>query len=272
MKKRRKYSSSHDRTLSSTENPKTLLIKIIHHCFYPPLFSSNIIFLFTIVSIHYSLHPPLFPSIVLHFYFYYRFHPPSFLFTIVSIYHHFYPSTIVAIYRRLRPPSSSFHHCFHPSSFPSFLFIIIFIHHYFYPSFPSVIISHPYPFTIVSIFIIFHPPLFLSIVSIHHPFHPPLFPSIIVSIHHYFYLPSFFPSTTIFIFLIHHHFHHLTPDRTKSNLHPPTILKVRSSPYIIIVCHLSSLSSPSIRHCPPCTVFENVSKEGKNSTLNRRNE
>ena len=196
MKKRRKYSSSHDRTLSRTENPKTLLIKIIHHCFYPPLFSSNIIFLFTIVSI-YSLHPPLFPSIVLHFYFYYRFHPPSFLFTIVSIYHHFYPSTIVAIYRRLRP--------LHSPLFPSI--IIIFIHHYFYPSFPSVIISHPYPFTIVSIFIIFHPPLFLSIVSIHHPFHPPLFPSIIVFIHHYFYLPSFFPSTTIFIFLIHHHFH-----------------------------------------------------------------
>lgn len=260
MKKRRKYSSSHDRTLSSTENPKTLLIKIIHHCFYPPLFSSNIIFLFTIVSIHYSLHPPLFPSIVLHFYFYYRFHPPSFLFTIVSIYHHFYPSTIVAIYRRLRP--------LHSPLFPSI--IIIFIHHYFYPSFPLSFHIHIHSQSFLSIILFIHH--YFHPFSIHHPFHPPLFPSIIVSIHHYFYLPSFFPSTTIFIFLIHHHFHHLTPDRTKSNLHPPTILKVRSSPYIIIVCHLSSQSSPSIRHCPPCTVFENVSREGKNSTLNRRNE
>lgn len=271
MKKRRKYSSSHDRTLSRTENPKTLLIKIIHHCFYPSLFSSNIIFLFTIVSIHYSLHPPLFPSIVLHFYFYYRFHPPSFLFTIVSIYHRFYPSTIVAIYRRLRPPSSSFtivsiHHHFHRSYSSLFLFTIISIHRFHPLSFHIHIHSQSFLSTILFIHHYFHP------FSIHHPFHPPLFPSIIVSIHHYFYLPSFFPSTTIFIFLIHHHFHHLTPDRTKSNLHPATILKVRSSPYIIIVCHLSSLSSPSIRHCPPCTVFENVSREGKNSTLNRKNE
>lgn len=227
----------------------------IHHRFHP-LFSSS-----TIVSIHRSsfLFLLSFPS------------------TIILIHHRFNLSSFLSIHYRCYLSSFAstilfIHHCFHPSSFPSFLFIIIFIHHYFYPSFPSVIISHPYPFTIVSIFIIFHPPLFLSIVSIRHPFHPPLFPSIIVSIHHYFYLPSFFPSTTIFIFLIHHHFHHLTSDRTKSNLHPPTILKVRSSPYIIIVCHLSSLSSPSIRHCPPCTVFENVSREGKNSTLNRRNE
>lgn len=165
MKKRRKYSSSHDRTLSRTENPKTLLIKIIHHCFYPPLFSSNIIFLFTIVSIHYSLHPPLFPSIVLHFYFYYRFHPPSFLFTIVSIYHHFYPSTIVAIYRRLRP--------LHSPLFPSI--IIIFIHHYFYPSFP---------FTILFIHHCFHPSSFLfTIISTYHrSFHPPPFSSFLSTI------------------------------------------------------------------------------------------
>lgn len=200
-----------------------------------------------------------------------------------SFYSPSFPSTILFI-----------HHCFHPSFFIS-IFIIVSIHHHSYsPSFQSIIIfihplsllsivvcvHHPlhsplFPSIIISIVPIhhyFYSPLFLSIVSIHHPFHPPLFPSIIVSIHHYFYLPSFFPSTTIFIFLIHHHFHHLTPDRTKSNLHPATILKVRSSPYIIIVCHLSSLSSPSIRHCPPCTVFENVSREGKNSTLSRRNE
>lgn len=188
MKKRRKYSSSHDRTLSSTENPKTLLIKIIHHCFYPPLFSSNIIFLFTIVSIHYSLHPPLFPSIVLHFYFYYRFHPPSFLFTIVSIYHHFYPSTIVAIYRRLRP--------LHSPLFPSI--IIIFIHHYFYPSFPLSfhihIHSQSFLSTILFIHHYFHPSFPFTILFIHHCFHPSSFLFTIISTYHRSFHPPPFSS------------------------------------------------------------------------------
>lgn len=271
MKKRRKYSSSHDRTLSSTENPKTLLIKIIHHCFYPPLFSSNIIFLFTIVSIHYSLHPPLFPSIVLHFY--YRFHPPSFLFTIVSIYHHFYPSTIVAIYRRLRPPSSSFtivsiHHHFHRSYSSLFLFTIISIHRFHPLSFHIHIHSQSFLFLLFSIHHYFYPSFPFTILFIHHCFHPSSFLFTIISTYHRSFHPPPFSSFLSTIISTHH----LTPDRTKSNLHPPTILKVRSSPYIIIVCHLSSQSSPSIRHCPPCTVFENVSREGKNSTLSRRNE
>lgn len=187
MKKRRKYSSSHDRTLSSTENPKTLLIKIIHHCFYPPLFSSNIIFLFTIVSIHRSsfLFLLSFPS------------------TIILIHHRFNLSSFLSIHYRCYLSSFAstilfIHHCFHPSSFPSFLFIIIFIHHYFYPSFPLSfhihIHSQSFLSTILFIHHYFHPSFPFTILFIHHCFHPSSFLFTIISTYHRSFHPPPFSS------------------------------------------------------------------------------
>lgn len=188
MKKRRKYSSSHDRTLLTRKiqkhcSSKSSIIVFTHPCFHP-------------ISSFYS---PLFPSIVLHFYFYYRFHPPSFLFTIVSIYHHFYPSTIVAIYRRLRPPSSSFtivsiHHHFHRSYSSLFLFTIISIHRFHPLSFHIHIHSQSFLSTILFIHHYFHPSFPFTILFIHHCFHPSSFLFTIISTYHRSFHPPPFSS------------------------------------------------------------------------------